>query len=676
MELSGDSSCSNKGECYLTTIPYQGLVDGHPNSPRVPEAYYGLGHVHFALGQFERAAAAFGGAVDQYPEAPVAPYALNWRGRTAFAQGQYEEAAALYGRLIDQYPDGELVAQAWKDKGLVFKRMGRVDQALDAFGKVDHEAPEWTKIQAEAGDMLLAAGRPDDIAERFDLAGAAAAAAAQGDAETLAELRYIQGRVARERRDFAAEIDFLSAALEHSGNPQLDAFVLFFRGLAYYHLGTAADAAGDRDRDRGNAHFQASVADLERLLEGGEGADLRPVAYRTRGVALTRLGRSGEAVNTYEILIGAAATAGERAEFELMLMELYYDQGQLPQTEKVARRLLAAAPDSVGEATQERAYFVLVSLLLEQQRYEETHRAVRQTLERFPQSANRATLMSVGARSLFFLERYEEALDALQRFTAAYSEHPDAVSAYYQLGYCHEILGQYRQAAEAFRSLADRYPADPLVADALYRCGENLYNDSAFGAALDVYQRLVREQPQTEFAAKSLYSASWTYMDLEREEDSIAAMGRLVAEYPRSEYARYAQFSIGDYYYSKKEYERAQQAYRQVVAGYPQSGEAAKARQLIADLDEDLASRAYDDIFAEFDRGNYAAAVEGFEQIYRDYPQSYSALAALANKGVALEHLGDSQQARGTYQKVIEIAIGNSATESIVEFVKLRLENL
>ena len=23
MELSGDSSCSNKGECYLTTIPYR-----------------------------------------------------------------------------------------------------------------------------------------------------------------------------------------------------------------------------------------------------------------------------------------------------------------------------------------------------------------------------------------------------------------------------------------------------------------------------------------------------------------------------------------------------------------------------------------------------------------------------------------------------------------------------
>ncbi|NKB72366.1 MAG: tetratricopeptide repeat protein [Candidatus Latescibacteria bacterium] len=653
---------------------YRGIIDQYPSSPRVPEAYYGLGQVHFSLGQYGPAAAEFGRAVEQFPQAPVAPYALNWQARASFSQGKHEEAAQLYGRLIEQYPDGDLLSQAWKDRGLVYKQMGQIDRALDAFGRVAPSSPEWTKIQAEAGDMLLAAGRANEIATRFDLDQAVQVAAAQGDGETLAELCYIQGRMARERRDHGAEIDYLSAALEHSDNPQLDAFILFFRGLAYYHQGSAADAAGQRAA--GTAHFQASVADLERLLESDEGSQLRPVAYRTRGVALTRLGRSGEAVNTYQILIGAAATAGERAEFELMLMELYYDQGQLPETEKVARSLLATAHQGSGAATQERAYFVLVSLLLEQQRYEETLSTVRQARQRFPQSDNRATLMSVEARSLFFLERYEEARTAFQRFTATYPDHPDAVSAYYQLGYCNEILGQYKQAAQAFLQLADRYPDDPLVADALYRCGENLYNDSAFEEALDIYMRLVSQQAQTEFAAKGLYSASWTYMDLDRAEDSIAAMGRLVAEFPHSEYARYAQFSIGDYYYSKKAYQQAQQAYQQVVARYPETGEADKAGQLIADLDEDLASLAYDEIFVEFDRGNYAAAAAGFEQIFRDYPKSYSALAALANKGVALEHLGDSQQARGTYQKVIEIASGSPDSETIVEFVKLRLENL
>ena len=51
-------------------------------------------------------------------------------------------------------------------------------------------------------------------------------------------------------------------------------------------------------------------------------------------------------------------------------------------------------------------------------------------------------------------------------------------------------------------------------------------------------------------------------------------------------------------------------------------------------------------------------------------------MAGLANKGVALEHLGDSEDARQTYEKVLEIAADSPDNTNIVEFVKLRLGNL
>jgi len=656
---------------------YQNVLDGYPQSPRAPEAYYGLGHAHYGLGETAAAIPLFAAVVEKYPRAPVAPYALDWQARLTFSMGESEEAVGLYQRLTDDYPGSALENQAWKDKGLLFKQMGRLEEAIDAFSRVGRDSQAWAKVQAEAGDLLLAAGRGEEIVERFDLEGAIQVEAERGDTETLAELHYIKGRIAREGMDYRGEVEHLSAALENSGNERLRAFALFFRGLAYYSLGTGADAAGDTLT--GSEYFQVSVDDLERLLQTDPAADLRAVAYRTRGVALTRLGRSADAVNTYKILIAAAPTAEERSEFELMLMELYYDQGQLEQTEEAARGLIAAevaAGDSAGKAIKERAYFVLVSLLLEQERYEEALTAARQALQRYPQSANRATLLSVSARSLFFLERYEEAIRAFDRFIAAYPEHPDLPSAYYQLGYCHEILGQYERAAGAFRILANRYPDDALTPDALYRCGENLYNGSKFQDALEVYLELSREFPQTAFAEKALYSASWTYMDLDQEQASIAAMERLVDEYPGSDYARYAQFSIGDYYYSKKEFERAQEAYRRVIEAHPGTQEAQKAAGLLVDIDEDLASREYDEVFVEFDRGNYAAAADGFERIYARYPRSYSALAALANKGVALEHLGNSGEARQTYEKVLEMAADNPDDANIVEFVKLRLNNL
>ena len=648
---------------------YESIIEDYPESLHIAESYYGLGQAQYGLGEIVAASQTFAATVEKYPLFPVAPYALNWQARLIFASGDGATAIALYQRLIDEYPESVLVDQAWKDMGLVYKQSGNVDAAINAFSQVSQEASSWTKIQAEAGDMLLAAGRMDEIITRFNLQGAIKVATETDDHETLAELYYIKGRMARERQDHEGEIEHLSVALENSKNAQLNAYLLFFRGLAYYQQANRADASGDTSV--GSGYFEASVEDLEKLLTTAVALDMRGVAYRTRGVGLTRLGRSAEAVSTYKILIDAAPTLTERIEFELMLMELYYDQGKLEETEAAAKALITS-----GDGAGERSYFVLVSLLLEQERYNEVLTVIDKALGQYPKTANRATLMSVRARSLFFLERYEEAVRAFNLFINAYPDHRDLPSTFYQLGYCYEILGQYERAAAAFGVVSGRFAADDLAAEALYHSGENLYNASKFKEALAAYLKLSEQYPQEEIVEKALYSASWTYMDMQQEQASIATMQDLVDTHASSNYARYAQFSIGDYYYSKKEFKRAKAAYEKVIEAYGGTEEAEKALILLGDLSEDLASRAYDEVFIEFDRGNYAYAVNGFEQVFAKYPTSYSALAALANKGVALEHLGDNVGARGSYQKVIEVAADNPDHVSIVEFVKLRLGNL
>jgi outer membrane protein assembly factor BamD (BamD/ComL family) len=153
-------------------------------------------------------------------------------------------------------------------------------------------------------------------------------------------------------------------------------------------------------------------------------------------------------------------------------------------------------------------------------------------------------------------------------------------------------------------------------------------------------------------------------------------MRRLVETYPTSEYARFAQFSIGDYSYSIKDYRAAQAAYRKVVELFPASEEAAKAKVLSADLDEELASQEYDRVFPDFEKKNYDAAARGFKAIADQYPGTYSALAALANLGVALEHLGDVKGARQAYDRVIAAGGEDPEKEDVVEFAKARLESL
>ncbi len=656
---------------------YTAVLDEHPFSRRRSEALYGLAHTHVTGGRLDEAVSTFAATVDENPAAAVAPHAISWWARVRFQQGDAPQAAQLYRRLLNEYPGSELTPQAWKDLGLVYKSSGQLDDAVEALTHVDPTFESWPKVQAEAADILLAAGRAERIDEVLRLDEALRRAAKAGDDESVAELHYVRGRIAREQGDRVSEIDHFSQVLLISTNPDLATFSRFFRGIAQYQAGSALDAAGDSLA--AEPQFEASIADLQAVLDTGTADEIRLVAFRTRGVALTRLGRSEEAVRTYEGLIAAASSPLERAEFQLMLMELYYDLGRLDDTKVVARQLIGGTfeEDAAAEfAIRDRAYFVLVSVLLEQDRYGDAYQASQAALRRFPASANRATLMLVSARALFFNEEYEKAAAAFDGYASAYPATSETPQAVYQKGYAHEILGEYERAAAAFGDVATRFPQHGLVAEALYRAGENLYNASHFEEALVEYLRTVDDHAGAEPAPKALYSAGWTYMDLDREEDSLAAMRRLVDEYPGSGFARYAQFSIGDYYYSKKRFLDARGAYEKVVRLFPGTEEASKAQALLGDVEEDLASRAYESAFEHFQRGDYTTAADGFEAIYEQYPSSYSALAALANKGVALEHLGNSDEARRTYERLIAASSGGGDADDISNFARLRLENL
>ena len=674
--MAGDAATARpKYESSVTR--YRRVLADYPRSPRRAEARYGLALAHFAAGRSDSALANLAATLKEHPTSAVAPFALSWQGRLQARQGDLGAARGAYERLIADYPASDFVDQAWRDLGLVHKQAGELEAAIDAFRRVGPASDSWPKVQAEAGDILLAQGRVEDIDARFDIAGALARARADGDRETAAELHYIRGRMARERGDSATEIAALSAAIEGTDNPQLRAFCLFFRGLAAFHHGSSRHASGDTLAAR--EHFGSCVADLERLIDVGASAEMRSVAYRTRGVALTRLGRASEAAENYRLLMAAVESPEERSDFELMLMEFYFDLGQLDETAQTARDIIASEfrDDNVaGFYKKERAFLVLTSVLLETEQYRETVRVAGEALRRYPASSEAATLRLAVARALFSAEDFAAAAAAFEAYVARHPSHVDAPTAYFQLGYAQELLGNYDKAASAFGTLAEAFPDDPIAADALYRSGENLYNGSAFADALPVYGRVSERYPGTDAAEKAMYSAAWTLMDLDRQDESIEAMRRLVSAFPKGQYARLAQFTIGDYSYNQQRLEEARAAYREVVERFPGTPEADKATGLIAELTEDIASRAYEAAFAQLDQGRYVAAVDGFEAVYSKYPETYSGLAALANKGVALEKLGDGRQARAAYERALELAASKPEAGSIAEFARLRLDNL
>jgi len=657
----------------MSLANYDTLLVRFGRTPLRPDARFGMAVSYHALGDRDRALELFLEVAREYPDHPAAPSALLQAGRILYKSGSYEESISRYRQLIDQYPESEWIDTAYAELGMVYKAMGRMDEAVAALRRVRRSSPGWVKVRAEIGEILTSMGRYDEALEGLD----EAIAAGEGDPEVVAELRYIKGKIAYSRKDYPHALPDLTAAIEGSSNEQLKASARFMRGLAYYEMGKASDVGG---RGGEAARFyELCTEDLKAVLSSNPTPKMRDIAYRTLGTAMIKLGRSDETINAYSALIASETDPEERAGFQLLLMELYYDQRRFEDAIRVARSLIASNFEDTNETgyfRKERAYSVLSGTLLELKRYEEAAAAAREGLRRYPNSGESAAMAFTIGLAYYGLEDYERAARSFEEYLTRFPEDRNVLFGYYYAGQSYQILGEYEKAADAFRRIVRKFPKSPQAPEALFLCGENLYNALQFEASQKTFEELLRRYPDSEFADDALYSLAWTYFDLKQMDRGLEAMETLATRFPESPHAPRAQYTIGDYYYSVKKYAQAQEAYRKVLRNYPDSEEAAKAAQLIPELDEEMASLLYDEAFSEFEHRNYTVAVQKFQEVVDKFPNTYTALASLANMAVAWEHLGNRKRAKEIYSEVIAKGAGDETKAEVVNFARLRLERL
>ena len=658
-------------EHSLTT--YDALLDRYESTPLGPDARFGMAVSHHALGFMDKALALFSEVSGEYPNHPAAPSALLQAGRIRYTSGAYQASASTYRELIERYPDFEWMDRAYAELAMTYKAMGKMEETIAALRQVRRSASDWVKVRAEIGEILTSMGRYDEALEGLD----EAIAAGDGEGEVGAELRYIKGKIAYSKKNYLQAVPDLTEALEHSSNEQLTVSARFMRGLAYYEIGKDHDAAGEK----GEAvrTYERSAEDLKAVLRSSPTPKMRNIAYRTLGTAMIKLGRSEETIQTYSALIASVTAPEERAGFQLLLMELYYDQRRFEETNHVARSIVASSFEDTNEGgyfRKERAYSVLSGALLELKQYEESMAAAKEGLERYPDSGESAALAFTLGLAYYGSEEYGMAARSFEEYVRRFPGERNVLFGTYYAGQSYQILGEYEKAAGAFRRIVRKFPKSPQAPESLFLCGENLYNALQFEASQKTFEELLERYPNSAFADDALYSLAWVYLDLNQTDKGLEAMETLVARFPESPHASRAQYTIGDHYYSVKKYAQAQEVYRRVIRVYPESEEAAKAAQLIQELNEERASRLYDEAFLEFERRNYTLAVQKFQELVERFPDTYTALAALANMAVAWEHLGDRRRAKELYDKVIVRGAGDVAKAEVVRFAKLRLEHL
>ncbi len=666
-QIRGEDPAGADQEIAKALAGYDQLLRQREDNALIPDVLFNAGFANQLLNKDAAAQPLYQRLVDEYADHPAAPNGLLQLARIAYAASELKRAEALYTSFLDRFPDSELRNTTRMELGLTYKRLDDPASAIAAYERVEADWNKWPTVQVELAELYM------DKQEYKKARQALAGALERADDDILkGQMHYTLARVLFAEDNFAAAIDSWGQAV--ALNPPLHILQnsLLARGGAYYEVAKQQDAVGDTAQAR--AIYEASLEDMKALLESDPAPQIKDSAFRTLGAGMIRLGRQEEAASYYQELIAASDDPQEQATFSMLLTELYYDQQDFIQAEKFARQLLDmqfADDDQAGYYRKERAYSIIGNALLQQKKYEEAARIFAQGLKRYPASGESGNLaFSKGFAEISYGD-YETAAQSFKSFVDKYPRNANRIHGQYYLAHSLQALTRFTEAAAAFTELVERYLESQYEEEALFLIGENYYNEQAFAAAAAAYQALLAKYPQGPYGDSAQYALAWSFVEQEQMEQAVGAMQGLVANYPDSEFAPKAQFTIGDYYYNIQSYDEAMAAYKQVLELYPNSEEAARATTLVEELSEIQASFSYNEAMKLFEAKDYERAVPALQAIIRDYPGTYTELAAYCNLGLVYEITRQWSQAVENYQIVEEKGGDKPENADVVSFAKM-----
>ena len=578
-----------------------------------------------------------------------------------FTRGEYTKAARQARELLEEYPDTELADQAHLRLGLALQLAGEsAAEAIDAFLAVPPRSPLLARAKLGAGHALLTGGRHNEAIEQLSLGLAAC------EAPQKASFHYLIGQSHLGIRAYDASIHHFSMALESNPDPSLEEGLHLSRGNAAFLV---------EDFSLGEEDFSWVVDHVE---------DLERLAYARDALAMSYLKqkREGAAIEVLDDMLAAAKSPEERAGLLARMMDLYYDRDQYEQTVQLARRLLALDFAEVRVAgrpygLKEKAAFLIGDCLLRQQQGAAASAAMEEFLEQYPTSYFATNTRLNLATHHFAQGELEAAKVVFERLRQEDLQPEQAFTVGYYLANTNYSLREFRAAREDFAELLANHPNVPELPDILFGLGESLYQTGEFQDAVAVYRRVLAESPDDPAADDAQYNLAWCQIELGQEGEAMTSFGGLVQRYPDSEYVPSAQFTFGDYAYNQGRYREAIEAYSSVVREHPDAPVAAQVPRLLAELNEAVAYQEYEVALALMDSAEatkdntyFERAVDVFQKVRKEYPNTESEVGSLSNMGVCLEGLGRWRDAVQMYDQVIELYEDKRAAQEAFHFAK------
>ncbi len=600
----------------------QALLAGYPNHALAPQAAFLAAENDYLDGQYPKAAAAYREFLKLWgadPRAGTAEYRL---GMTLYRLQEFDEALPLL-RKVDSDEEGAEGFDArhlalgdiffqrgeWKPAethlrlylaglgeggprddavlklGLVLQRQGHYAEAVEQFDLLlETEPPSAHRVQAEfeRAQALAALGRGDEAGAgfeqvlerkdaRFDIAARrhlAALAARRGDFKGAA---HWYGQVAQQ-----AELEDQKAeALLEQGKALINAREF---SRAEKALKQFARRFSEHDRlSEARGHLAAALSRQDRheaALEVIDKIDTSRLAPRSqasvlyeRAWCLRAIGREDDAVNAFLSLIERHGESDFSAYARLELAAIRSQRGgheEAIELLRALRRRLDGERERFPETLHEQAAYQLGISLFRGGRFAEAAEALREFVERFPESGSLRSARYFAGEALFEQKKYADAAGFFEAVAAQDAADAMAPPALLRLGECRAALADWEQSRGAFAAFLERYGEDKQRHQAEFGVGWAHENQGSLDKAVESYQRVVaRHKGPT--AARAQFQIGQCLFAQKKYDEAVRELLKVDILYGYPEWSAAALFEAGRCFEQLRKFAEAEQQFSAVT---------------------------------------------------------------------------------------------------------------
>ncbi len=606
-----------------------------------PESLYRCGGIDLRRADYADALTAFTRILVEFPDSAYADEAVFFLGECQFFVGRYAEAERSFRSVLETDPPPEQLETGLYRLALITSELGRKPEALEFCTELQRLFPRSRFAEPLArleADLLFDLSR---YAEAYDAYRQALATA--GEAQERQVIYYNMGLSAYLDGDLRRSVEPLEQALQ--GRCGIAERSLFRLAAAQAELGSVQEASSRFEEFRRRFPSSAKREEATRILS----------ALYDEG------GRRSEAEALYTELITRYPGSSYQDEYLFKRGSSYLQGGSITAALKDFHSLNERRPDSAyrGESTYNIGY-----IYSQRGEYQRAIPYFEDVLKADPSAELAGRAILAAGVSAFNAGDYEAAARWFQRNTGRTPQPGTAGAAgaawvaesWFYLGRTYYNSERLEAAAESFAKAAQLLGGSPRGTagrkdagtgglqgeEALFWQGLSEFRLDRFASAKETFLTLTTRYPEGQRAAESYYRAGICTAQVEGYAQSIEyydrALQAVTAAAANTQSREYRENLHQEILYQKGlsqlsagQRDRAVQTYETLSREYPQSALASEAFFKIAEED--------------FRLGDYRAATAGFLRVKDRFPSTPAAATALYWAGLSAARAGDQAAA-------------------------------